>query len=360
MTACSTERGRRRAPARRRGARLVMLPLLLPALLLVASPAPAQMQQQPARQTPLGPPLPLGPAPGAPAAATTPLPAPGTPSDESLDAAASEAAAAAAKAAISVAPLPGSGLEGVGTLDAGNGGLGPELWRGSDRATIDRLLPLLAPPENALALREAARRLLLSAAPPPAGTPSEGAPSDETGRNFALLRADRLAALGDVDSAVALVRLVPERDRDAGALRLLADAAWLAGDVGGGCKLVEGAAARQAGDPELARAGVFCQAQAGQKDKAALGLDLLREQGQAGDPLFAALLDRLAGGPPATIESVTGLTPLLYAMLGTAGQALPPEAASAVPLAIAAALARDAKAAPEARLAAAERRPRPG
>jgi hypothetical protein len=328
MTACFTERGRRTGIA------------VLVALLLAGGPALAQVQ--PARPAPLGPPLPLGPAPSAPASSgTNPLPAPGTPSDAAIDA----AAEAAVKAAITVNPLPGSGLDGVGTLDAGSGGLGAELWRDSDRATIERLLPLLAPPENALALRETARRLLLSAAPPPAGT----------GRNFVLLRAERLTALGDVEAAAGLVRLLPERDRDAGAVRLLADAAWLADDVGGGCKLVEGDPARLAADPELARAAIFCQAQAGQKDKAALGLDLLREQGQAGDPLFAALAERLAGGAPAKLDSVTGLTPLLYAMLRTAGQALPPEAATAVPLPIAAAMARDAKAAPEARLAAAER-----
>jgi hypothetical protein len=329
MTVCSTERGR--------GG----LALLL-ALLLACGPALAQVQQLPARPTALGPPLPLGPAPAAPAPQpATPLPAPGTPSDAAIDA----AAEAAAKATITVNPLQGSGLDGVGTLDVGNGGLGADLWRDSDRPTIERLLPLLAPPENALALRETARRLLLSAAPPPAGS----------GGNFVLLRAERLAAIGDIDAAAALAGLLPERDRDAAAVRLLADAAWLAGDVGGGCKLVEGALPRLAADAGIARAGIFCQAQAGQKDKAALGLDLLRDQGQAGDPLFAALIDKLAGGPPAKLDSVTGLTPLLYAMLRTAGQGLPPEAASAVPLPIAAALARDAKAAPEARLAAAER-----
>src|SRR5262249_44492092 len=159
-------------------------------------------------------------------------------------------------------------------------------------------------------LRALARRLLLSAATPPKGTGS--------GRSFIVERAEALVGLGDVDAAAALLRLLPDKDVDAAALRLQVDLAWLAGDIAAGCDLASRGLARFDKEAYFAKVMIFCEAQAGQRDKAMLGLDMLRDQNQADDPLFASLIDPLTGGPTTRIDSAAALTPLHLAMLRTA------------------------------------------
>jgi len=112
MTACFIERGRRAA-------------LLTVALLLLVIAAAGAAAQQVGPPKPLGPPMQLGPAvapaPSPPIAA----PAPAVVDDSGL--------------VVEVKPLDASGLDGVGPLDDGNGGLGSDLWRNSDRTTGDQL-----------------------------------------------------------------------------------------------------------------------------------------------------------------------------------------------------------------------------
>ena len=206
---------------------------------------------------------------------------------------------------------------------------------------------MLALPENSLVLRALARRLLLSAAPPPKGTGS--------GRSFVVERAEALAGLGDVDGAATLLKLLSDKQVDATALRLAADMAWLADDIAAGCDIVERGLSQFDRESYFAKATIFCQAQAGQRDKAMLGLDMLRDQNQADDPLFAGLIDQLTGGPPAKIESAAALTPLHLAMLRTAKAALPADTAGAAPLAVAVALTKDPRTPAPLRLTLAER-----
>ena len=220
MTACFIERGRRAA----------LLPVAFVLLVIAAAGAAAQQVGPP---KPLGPPMQLGPAV---APATSPpiaAPAPPIVDDSS-------------SLAVEVKPLDASGLDGVGPLDEGNGGLGPDLWRNSDRTTIDRLLPTLVLPENSPVLRGLARRLLLSAAAPPKGSGS--------GRSFIVERAEALAGLGDADGAAMLLKLLPGKDVDAVALRLEADLAWLANDIAGGCALAEHGLERFDHEPYFAKA----------------------------------------------------------------------------------------------------------
>jgi hypothetical protein len=321
MTACFIERGRRAA----------LLPVALLLLVIAAAGAAAQQVGPP---KPLGPPMQLGPAvapaPSPPIAAPAP---PATDGSSSL--------------VVDVKPLDASGLDGIGPLDEGNGGLGPDLWRNSDRTTIEKLLPTLALPENSPVLRSLARRLLLSAAAPPKGSGN--------GRSFIIERAEALIGLGDVDGAAVLLKLLPDKEVDAVALRLMADLAWLADDVAGGCGIAERGLARFEHEPYFARATIFCQAQAGQRDKAMLGLDMLRDQSQADDPQFASLIDQLTGGPPAKVGSAAALMPLHLAMLRAAKLELPSDTASAAPLAVIAALIKDEGTPAALRLTLAER-----
>ena len=233
MTACSTERGRR--AARR---------LLLAAMLVGTAGAAGAQQVGPPK--PLGPPLTLGPTVNP--AISPPIAAPATPADATVD----DALPAPARPTVTVNPLDAGGLDGAGPLDDGAGGLGPDLWRNSDRATIERVLPMVQLPENSLALRALARRLLLSAAVPPKGKGS--------GRSFIVERAETLAALGDYDGAGALLTMLPDKQVDATALRIKADTAWLADDAATACHIVEQGLSRFDRDAYLARAAIFCQA----------------------------------------------------------------------------------------------------
>src|SRR5581483_5349714 len=97
---------------------------------------------------------------------------------------------------------------------------------------------------------------------------------------------------------------------------------------------------------------IFCQLRRGQTREAQLGLDLLREQGDD-DAAFVALAGRLSGarGP---FQPPAQPTPLLLAMMGAAGIAAADPAATAAPLGLVVAAARDEGRDPAARLSAAE------
>jgi hypothetical protein len=232
----------------------------------------------------------------------------------------------------------------AGTLEPGNGGLGFDMWRGTDRAKLERLLPLLKPPTSPL-LAELTRRLLLSSAAAPAGRGG--------GRNLLPVRAEILGNMGLVEDAIALLRLVPDEQRDAETARQLTELSWRAGDVDGGCAVVQDAMPRVPVDEFWQQASVFCQLRAGQTDAATLGLDLLREQGE-GDTVFYALADALGGASPVEIPPLTVVSPLYLAMARAAGVPVPRVAIHEPPPLMLALIAEDPDAPIESRLAAAE------
>src|SRR5262249_38218982 len=171
-----------------------------------------------------------------------------------------------------------------GTLEEGGGGFPLDMWKGTDRALVERLLPQLPAAKGSPAMRDLARRLLLSNAEAPVGKSS--------GVSLFTVRAERLAALGDSVDAAALLGLAPSRSIDAAAARLRIDSLLLAGDPDVACKAVDETRQAANADVEWQKAQIFCQLQAGQGDQAALGLDLLREENQK-DPAFFTLADAL-------------------------------------------------------------------
>jgi hypothetical protein len=85
-----------------------------------------------------------------------------------------------------ITPLEAVGADYAGTLEPDKGGLGIDMWRGTDRVRVERLLPLLKPTSSPI-LAELTRRLVLSnAAPRPAGS----------GASLLPLRARLLADMG--------------------------------------------------------------------------------------------------------------------------------------------------------------------
>jgi hypothetical protein len=251
----------------------------------------------------VGPPVVLTP-PGGEAGSAPSVPAP---------------AVERAPAGIEVDPLAEVATDYGGTLDPGAGGFPVDMWRGSDRAFVERLLPQLPVAPRSPAQRELTRRLLLSSAEAPAGPVNV---------NLNAVRAERLMALGERAAAAELLALVPESQRDATTARIRLEASWLAGQDEQACAEVGNLIRRFDQDPYLQKAMVFCQAKAGQTDEATLGLDLLREQGHADDETFFDLIGVLTGlRKTAKAETLGEPKGLHYALFKATGQKLPEDAA---------------------------------
>ncbi len=248
---------------------------------------------------------------------------------------------------IEVNTLAAEATDYAGVLEPASGGFGAAMWAGTDRALVERLLPRLPGATASAAMRDLARRLLLSAAEAPAGP---GA-----GRDLMQLRVERLAALGNRHDLAALLGLMPERQDDAATARLRLEALWLAGDADAACAEAESRIRQFDRDVYWQKALIFCQARAGEKDRAALGLDLLREQGSDEDRAFVALVEALGAGRAAAVEAVTPATGLELAMLRAFGQPLSAAAAESSDPAILAAVVESPDADPAVRLDAAER-----
>ena len=196
------------------------------------------------------------------------------------------------------------GTDYAGPLEASKGGFAIDMWRGTDRVRVERLLPLLKPTTSP-ALADLTRRLLLSNAGAPAGKGSGG--------SLFPLRARLLSDMGLAPDALALLKLQRPEQRDAPTARLLAELSWRTGDLDGGCAAITDALPKVKVDSFWQEATIFCQLHAGQADQASLGLDVLREQGDE-SPAFFALADALGGNAKAQIPPLATVTPLYLAM----------------------------------------------
>jgi hypothetical protein len=213
-----------------------------------------------------------------------------------------------------VTPLEAVGADYAGTLEPDKGGFGIDMWRGTDRVRVERLLPLLKPTVSPI-LAELTRRLILSNAASPAGKGS--------GAGLLPVRLRLLADMGLVEDAVAVLKLLPADKRDAASARALVELSWRAGDLDGACAAVQESVQHLPVDSFWQQATIFCQLHAGQSDQAMLGLDLLREQG-GGDEAFFALAEALDGNKDVKVPSLPVVAPLYLAMAQAAG--VPPPA----------------------------------
>ena len=207
----------------------------------------------------------------------------------------------------------------AGTLAEADGGFGPKMWQGTPRALVDQLLPKL--PANVIspAMRNLMRRLLLTPAVAPEG-PSQGG-------SLILERVRILAAMGDQSGVTALLDAIPGRANNPILLRLETDVRFLGNDNARACSTAAGQV-REGRDTYWLKAFSFCQALAGEVGKAQLASALLREIGEE-DPVFAQIMDRFAGGPPAPLASLRNPTPLHIAMARAANVQLPKDVVGA-------------------------------
>ncbi len=214
--------------------------------------------------------------------------------------------------------LPPQDAAGVGTLDVTEGGFGSSAWRGARRTEVAALLEGLPVAAPSLVMGDLARRLLLTAARPP-----QGAPLDPS---LPALRAQRLLDLGRAEDLRELYRAGPALRQDEPAARAMVESLLLAGRAPEACAELRPLMPLHQGR-FWQQALVFCQAVAGNRPAAQLGLGLLQE-GEADDPVFVALAE-------AVIEEMPVLPPsggwpgdrapeaLLMAAYASAGLAIP-------------------------------------
>lgn len=220
---------------------------------------------------------------------------------------------AATELGIQVDSLQAINPETVGTLTSVNGGLGTGMWKGTSRSLVERLLPRLPVGSTSATMRDLMRRLLLTSAAVPEGP--------LISQSLAVLRVEALAAMGDLVGVNSLLNAIPGQEQDQKLIRIEVNARFLANDNGRACPL----AASQIQQTDAAywqKAWAFCQVLAGQTDRAALGVSLLREIGDD-DEVFFALFDGLAIAEPPVIKSLPNPTSLHLAMARVAGAQLP-------------------------------------
>jgi hypothetical protein len=299
------------SPAERHRFRRRIPALVLGALVLGAwvAPAAAQSQDNPQQPLRLVPPATLGP---------TNIPAPsGGVLGTVIEAPA--AISVGSSSAIEVNRLEEIAPDSIGTLDPGAGGFGVDMWQGSDRRIVTRLLGLLPDTMSSRGMRALARRLLTSIASPPI---SQFDVAGDVEQSLLSLRIERLMALGEVAELNDLLAVVPVRRDDEHRARTRVDGLLLTHDTAGACRLVRNGIASYHQVPYWQKAMVLCQMTAGDVDQMLLGLDLLRETGDD-DLVFFALTGALFGATPEIPEDAT-LSPLHLAMMQTIGAPLAP------------------------------------
>ncbi len=258
------------------------------------------------------------------------------------------------------APVLPSNVLGIETLQSVGGdsfglrngadGLGADLWRGARRGQIIELMNLIPGATPSATMNALAQRLLLTTAAVPNG--ASAAPD-----SYLATRLNRLEALGDAALAADLAQSAPGRGQDEVVVRVMADAAFLAGAHEAACSEVRSAAAAS-GDIAWRKALAFCQMIGNERAQANLTAATLREQSPQAvkdDAAFFALLAALGGDRNAKPVALPTPTPLHVAMLRAAKLAAPAGAFEAQDMAVLAALAQLPEGPLDARLAAAER-----
>jgi hypothetical protein len=250
---------------------------------------------------------------------------------------------------IVVEGLGNLGEDALGILGDESGSLGSNMWDGSRRVDATRLLenlPVSYPLREAYVL---AGRVLATAARPPRATAD--------GQGLLAPRIEKLASIGASQDALRLVNAVNAGQVPDHLAAAAVRAHFSTGNLSAGCSRTRDYTGGY-GTVFWQQTLIICQVAEGDPGQAALGLDLLREQGMQVDPAFAdAALGAASGGVVQVDASDTaGPVDLMTFALWRAAKAELPEAlAQTISPGLLPALANDGEVDPELRLAAAHR-----
>ena len=248
-------------------------------------------------------------------------------------------------AAVRIDALRSIDPDATGILSAADGGFSDDLWAGSEWPTVKLLVEGLPVATASPAMRNLMRRLLLSAATVPDGGREPG--------SFMALRVRQLFAMGDLAGAGDLLATMPNRESNEALARIESDIRFLLNDNARACAVAATQIARST-DVHWQKASTFCQALSGERDKADLGLSLLRELGIKDDIFFRLVADVIAGRT-GSLSAMPGLTPLHLAVARVAKVPLPNDVLSSGQPAILRTIATTPNAPVELRLEATER-----
>jgi hypothetical protein len=258
--------------------------------------------------------------------------------------------------------------DSVGTLTEEDGGFGVNMWEGTSRSLIERLLPGLPVSSSSRTIRSLINRLLLSVAkvprvanviknkidsePPVTEGFTTSAKLKLTG-NLLAMRIKHLLAMGDLVRVSNLLRVAPNRATDPELLKNQIDVFFLSNDNARACSLVL-AQGKILEAVYWQKALVYCHALGGEVAKANLGLDLLREIGEK-DNAYFGLMDLLLNQEKYTITSLSEPTPLHFSMIRAAKIKLPKNFTSSNNAAVLKTIATSPNMDPALRLETAER-----
>jgi hypothetical protein len=233
----------------------------------------------------------------------------------------------------------------AGTLTLENGGFGADMWLGTDRSIIEDLLPQLPVNATSNIMRDLMKRMLLSIARVPEGKAKK--------TSLVAIRIRLLAAMGDLVSVNTLLNATPGRAANPELVRIETETRFLANDNARACALA-GSDIRDQDNLFWQKVFLFCQALAGEHEKAALGISIMRETG-SNDEVFFSMIESLSSGTPPIIEELPDPTPLSLAVARVAKAKLPADVITSNHPGILRTIAISPNATVEIRLEAAER-----
>ena len=266
-------------------------------------------------------------------------------------------------AGVTVAPRPldGAGItvnwleavdpDAIGLIGEDQGGFPLTLWRGAQWSVVSGLMPRMPAGLGSPALRDMARRLLVSRASVPVGKPLDA--------SFVALRIERLLAMGDVGNALALLKITPDERRDEALARTRIEALFFDSNNADACKAVLNAI-RDYSSLYWPQAQAFCLALLGSHARASLIADLLREREDEIEKVFFAAIDALAGAKGGKSPALTAPSALHLSMMRAAGLRFPAEIVQTAQASVLRVVALAPNAALDIRLIAAEKAHRIG
>jgi hypothetical protein len=234
-------------------------------------------------------------------------------------------------------------------------GLPLELWRGLDLKTLEGLLAGLDLPPRSPAVHQLWRRMLLSSATPPAGSPND--------EHFVALRLEALYRSGLLDDMEAILKAEQRPGPVVQVLKARRDIGL--GLREGGCEVVKTLAAPSSGLPgrlkgEAQLLSGYCAAAANDPHAAGLAAELAREEGLEAE-LPLAVLGAIAAGSKPKLTLPRHILLLDYRFLellgpveGQVGQTEREQLIDRAEPALLVMLARDGQAGPRLQVAAAE------
>ena len=200
----------------------------------------------------------------------------------------------------------------AGLLTPQNGGFGPDMWRGADRAFVEKLLATLPVTTPYPTLQKLTQRLLLSAADPPSG-PSSGV-------SFLALRLGRLIDAGQFETAAQMAALAgPARDEALAQVR--AQLALASNDIKPACLMAAEYVKTSSAAFWLKLSG-FCHILNGDETAAQLSASLAAET-DPDDTAYQTLLTALISKSSKLPKSLPPLDIIHLAMIRFASLPLP-------------------------------------